>query len=127
MESMRSALGAGSPIPVIKRVALLFALLAFVVQGYVLQTHIHQFAKPTHGTLVASHLPTPSGKTDPVDVGGCRLCQHIVHGNALLAASEVAVPTSPTFVPAVFSALRLIVEAIAPTFVWQSRAPPLRS
>ena len=122
--AVRSILVARSPIPLFKRVALLFVLLAFVAQGYILQTPIHHFTVPTSGTVVSDATHTPSGKTPPVDVSGCRLCQQTVHGGALLAASEVSVLASLNFVTTSLLASGMFVGAVAPVFAWQSRAPP---
>lgn len=124
VSAVPSTLASSSLTALIRRVVLLLALLAFVAQGYVLQTHLHDFAKPTHGTQVSNNISTPIGKADPVDVGGCRLCQQIALGNAFLAISEVAIPASLSVVWVALSALSIVFETVAPGFAWQSRAPP---
>jgi hypothetical protein len=122
--TVSSALGALPHNTVLKRAAMLFALLAFVIQSYAVQTHIHPLAKRELAAIAASNIPAPAKNIDPVDVGSCRLCHAVHHAGIFLAPFSFTVPASLSLTSAVFVTLPLFVGAIAPAFPWQSRAPP---
>jgi hypothetical protein len=109
------------------RLVTLFALLALFLQSFALQTHIHRLASPQPAAIEQAFQAPPLAplkSQDPLDQGGCRLCQEIAH-SGLLAGPAVA---SFSIVPAVTAVSFFLesfgVAATAPPFAWQSRAPP---
>jgi hypothetical protein len=107
-----------------RRWITVFALLAFFLQGLVVQTHIHELAPALVVKTTSSHQPAPLKIPDPVD--HCRLCQELVHAGALVTPSANAVYVSLIFIAAIFTALPAFAGTSAGTFAWQSRAPPRR-
>ena len=99
-------------------------LLAFFLQGLVVQTHIHELIQPV--VAKALHLPAPAPlKTqDPVD--HCRLCQELVHAGTFVAPSSVVLVADLIFSAAIFTVLPAFAGASAKAFAWQSRAPTRR-
>lgn len=118
--------------PLLSRLAILFALAAFLVQGLAVQIHIHGVPVPatlgTHLVAAPAQLSAPSAPAsqDPYDPANCPLCQEALHAGTYL-------------VPAAADLLILLnAVALAPLFTlsprpsaerqlgWQSRAPPRR-
>jgi hypothetical protein len=114
--------------PLLARLAILFALAAFLVQGLAVQIHIHGLpAKATHlAGSVQLTAPAAPLSQDPYDPANCPLCQEALH------AGTYIVPAAAEFF------LLLNAVALAPAFTiaprpaaepqpgWQSRAPPRR-
>ncbi|WP_329629989.1 DUF2946 family protein [Sphingomonas sp.] len=113
-----------------RRIAILVvALLAFVWQGFVTQTHEH-FQPAAVSTLQiakAGHYQATGGQPSRDDPANCPICQDIAHAGAYIT------PTPPAAV--------LATEAAAPSHVvplsfaltvrershaWKSRAPPIQ-
>jgi hypothetical protein len=106
-----------------------FLLLAFTLQSYVTQTHIHGAAQGVGGAAIVKLLskapahgnsPSENSSTD------CPYCQAIVHAGAFF------MPVTPVPIP-----LAVWSERIAPSIMasnvdsasahdWHSRAPPRR-
>ena len=107
---------------VVKRWVTAFALLAFILQGLAVQTHIH--APLQIQSVKAASLPDPAPlkAQDPIDQ--CRLCQEVAHAGIFVAPSASAVAISLSFALAVFAALPGFAPRSATAFAWQSRAPP---
>lgn len=110
--------------PASRRYITLFALLAFFLQSFAVQSHIHPLDKPASVATAINNIPAPVKKIDPVDLGSCRLCQEIIHAGAFIAPSAFSVPASQSAAAIVFAALPLLAGVLAPAFAWQSRAPP---
>jgi hypothetical protein len=110
--------------PAARRYVTLFALLAFLLQGFAVQSHIHPLDKPAATAAVLDNVPAPLKKIDPIDLGSCRLCQELIHAGAFIAPSAFAMPASQNAAAIVFTALPLLAGILAPAFAWQSRAPP---
>jgi hypothetical protein len=107
-----------------RRYVTLFALLAFLLQSFAVQSHIHPLDKPASVTAAINNIPAPVKKIDPVDLGSCRLCQELIHAGAFVAPSAFGLPASQSAATIVFTALPLLAGLLAPAFAWQSRAPP---
>jgi hypothetical protein len=111
------------------RFVTLVALLAFVFQGFAVQTHIHDQPR-----IVAGHVaqianipaPSPLSAQDPLDQGSCRLCQELVHSGVFLAPVAAILLTATNFVTLAFAAPPAPQIERATSFAWQSRAPPRR-
>ena len=103
-------------------------LLAFTLQSYITQTHVHREPGGTHGAAIvrivgqpAPHAVSPTGDATIA----CPICQ------AIVVAGAFFVPTTPILSrPATLAetaAFRPIVAGLAVTaasFSWRSRAPP---
>jgi hypothetical protein len=115
--------------PLLSRLAILFALAVFLVQGIAVQIHIHGLPVPVGlpGVAATSHLSAPGpASQDPYDPANCPLCQEALHAGTYL------IPAAAEFF------ILLNAVALAPRFVlsprpgieqqlgWQSRAPPRR-
>ena len=109
---------------VAKRWVTAFALLAFLLQGLVVQTHIHQPVPVLTAKAASLHLPASPKAPDPIDQ--CRFCQELVHAGAFVAPTTAAVSVSLMYVTAVFAAPPAFADTSARAFAWQSRAPPRR-
>lgn len=107
------------------RVLTLILALAFTLQSFVTQTHIHGIgpaAEPGIAKLLKGSPPNPS----PLDSSdnSCAFCQAVAHSGAFFAPSApvLLLPVSSTAL-----ALPPVVVSIsgnAFAHSWQSRAPP---
>ena len=109
--------------PASQRLITLFALLAFFIQSFALQTHIHPDVRPQASAVTAQNpAPPPLKNLDPVDQ--CRLCQEMVHAGVYVSPAVAVIAASLNVAAAVFAATpRLAAEPVR-AFGWQSRAPP---
>ena len=107
------------------RLVVFATVLAFLLQSFIAQTHVHGgFISPAGITRFAAHPPPAHGKI-PSDnsAADCPFCQAVAHGGAFLASAPPLL-----FLPvwiryeAQFVTTRAI--AVAATHFWQSRAPP---
>jgi len=110
--------------PLLSRLAMLFMLVAFAVQGLAVQTHIHGDPLTAFDHVTHMSGPVTPASQDPYDPANCPLCQELLH------AGLYVTPTA--------SELVIILKAVAfaPAFAllphaaterqhdWQSRAPP---
>lgn len=101
-------------------------VLAFGLQSYVTQTHIHgvaaSFDVPIAGKVL-SKTPTPTNPGDR-DAGDCPFCQAIVHAGAFFAPAAIAI-----LLPGCSSEQLWLLHIADPVpgggaYHWQSRAPP---
>lgn len=114
----------------------LAALLAFTVQNYLAQTHIHFSSAPLQAAIsdVAPAGPSLAGETKhpsdqypaKQDPANCPLCQKIAQ------AGHDAVPAAVLLFLLTLATLGLCIVAEraphfrAPSHIWQGRAPPSR-
>jgi hypothetical protein len=113
------------------RLALMYAvLLAFLVQGYATQTHIH-IAGQSDFTGVASDTATKATKNGPAhnlpskdDPANCPICQQIALSGAFIAPAALLplLPEQLGFVS--LPAAEIAIAAAHVSHNWQSRAPP---
>jgi hypothetical protein len=111
------------------RLVTLFALLAFVLQGFAVQTHIHPDSQiPAGHEAQIGNIPAsaPFSAQDPLDQGSCRLCQELLHSGVFLTPAPAVFLTAATFVILTFAAPTPAHIERATSFAWQSRAPPRR-
>jgi len=110
--------------PLLSRLAALFMLVAFAVQGLAVQTHIH--GDPLNARDHVTHVSAPAAPAsqDPYDPANCPLCQELVHAGAYLAPAVgdfVVILNAVAIAPA----LALLPHAASERpHSWQSRAPP---
>jgi len=110
--------------PLLSRLAMLFMLVAFAVQGLAVQTHIH--GDPLTALDHVTHLSQPvmPASQDPYDPANCPLCQELLHAGVYVtpAASElVIILNAVAFAPAF---AHLPHAATERQHSWQGRAPP---
>ncbi|HEY7979400.1 MAG TPA: hypothetical protein VID67_14510 [Rhizomicrobium sp.] len=105
------------------RVLAFFTVLAFALQSFIIQTHIHNGPQAAVATFSADapapHSKYPHNKA-PAD---CPLCQAVAHTGAFLTPATIAM-LLPVSVQTI--TLRLVVQTATAdrTHGWQSRAPP---
>lgn len=111
--------------PASQRLITLFALLAFFIQSFALQTHVHP-APLRAAAATTAHTPahTPLKNLDPVDQ--CRLCQELVHSGVFISPSVTVIAASLNIAAAVFVAAPSFAAEPVRAFSWRSRAPPRR-
>jgi hypothetical protein len=104
---------------------MLFALLAFALQGYLVQTHMHGQS----GVLsLKTHVSAPvqPAPFDPLAPANCALCQEILHAGTAIAPDNPQSALLLNWIAMVPAIAILPVEALALTTGWHSRAPPVR-
>lgn len=113
------------PLTVWRRSVLLFALLAFALQAYLVQTHIH--GQPV-APLLNSHVSAPPQPApfDPLTPANCALCQEILHAGAAITPDAAPLALLPGWIAMAPAVMYLPAAAEAPPTGWQSRAPPVR-
>ena len=108
------------------RPALFAALLAVLLQAFVVQTHVHAFGPPA-----ATQQSAAAGAADTAhvaaahDQGACVFCETLAgSGRATLTQSAVAITADR----AVHDGAARVVQpaARAVSHAWRSRAPPIR-
>jgi hypothetical protein len=110
--------------PLLSRLAMLLVLVAFTVQGFAVQTHIH--GQPLSALDHVTHISTPSQPSpqDPYDPANCPLCQEMLHAGVYVApvvADFVVILNAVVFAPAFVLQPHVAAERL---HNWQSRAPP---
>ena len=105
------------------RFVVCLLLVAFTLQSYITQTHIHN-TTPAAITKVSTHS---NGKTplndNPVD---CPFCQAVAHDGPFHLPPAPLLILSIAFVELAPLALRLDRPSKAGAHIWRSRAPPRR-
>jgi hypothetical protein len=105
---------------------VLISLLAFGLQSYVTQTHIH-FKTDTFGSYASLNKQKPAGPDKypgSGDPSNCPICQEIAHtGHFVMpSAAALSLPNSALTVATVV--MTIPPAAQRPSHLWQSRAPP---
>ena len=104
-------------------VVIYAAMLAFALQSYVVQTHIH-FA---HETAIADGHDA-NGHHDKLpdhdDPAHCPICQEILHsGQFITPAAQFLLP--PTVAVSTIAAVdQALPHIFAPSHSWRGRGPP---
>jgi hypothetical protein len=108
-----------------RRLVMLFALMAFALQAYLVQTHMH--GQP--GVLsLKPHVSAPvqPAPFDPLAPGNCALCQEIMHAGTAIAPDNSELALLLTWIAMAPAVALLPAEPIRLTTGWHSRAPPVR-
>ena len=102
----------------------LLALLAFTLQSYVTQIHIHGATWSRTTTLDAGKAPQPGKIPANGDQSTCPICQVIAHAGQFVTPSAVAIslPALASFHVAVDK--DTATGAHSTSHSWNSRAPP---
>ena len=109
-----------------RRFVVCLVALAFMLQSYVTQSHLHDSSQKFGvSTVLEGGVKAPAHGKLPIDDSplNCSICQAIAHAGAVLAPATLPlIPTLSSELAASFAALRL--TATATIHSWQSRAPP---
>lgn len=106
----------------------LFALLAFALQSYTTQTHIHKPALPGWAGIAAAldlNVPVKGDKAPTKqDQQNCPLCQGVAHAGAFVSpvAATVLAPTLSVQIIAAVLGAGTSFDTLSHN--WQSRGPP---
>jgi hypothetical protein len=105
------------------RLLAFITVLAFALQSFIIQTHIH--SGPLNGPAAISAATSSSHSKDshnksPAD---CPFCQAVAHTGAFLTPAAAAM-LLPVWVQNIALSLVVRAMAVARTHGWQSRAPP---
>jgi hypothetical protein len=109
------------------RFVVFVTALAFALQSFIAQTHIHGAPQDIGGLIKSASTQAPAQDKSPLDHSrsDCPFCQAIAHAGAyLVPAASILVLSAWTRCETPFVAARAI--AVAAAHNWQSRAPPLR-
>lgn len=110
------------------RALVLLTLVAFTLQGFLTQTHIHQIASGGPRTVdIFDGAPTPGQDNKAPAKNGdqnCPLCQQFASAGSFVTPAAAA-----TLVPSLsVSVIQLVViptaQLVAVTHIWRGRAPP---
>lgn len=102
-------------------------LIAFTLQSYVTQTHIHGISQSLDGRAdVNTSAAAPAHPNAPADKSAqdCPFCQAIIHSGAFFVPTAPFIPQPVWVTSFVQCVTSKAVVAVAVTFGWQSRAPP---
>ena len=108
------------------RALVLLTLVAFTLQGFLTQTHIHQIA--SGGTAAVDLFDGVPAKGDKAPAKNtdqnCPLCQQFASAGNFVTPSAAAV-LAPTLSVSVIQLVVLpTAQRIAITHIWRGRAPP---
>ena len=109
----------------------LFALLAFTLQTYVTQTHIHGIARVSTVTATLAFDKNAVQKQQPDkfppanDPANCPICQEILHTGYYVTPSVAVLPLPAVAVSIAPTVIDIMTIVAAHSHSWKSRAPPL--
>jgi hypothetical protein len=109
-----------------RRLVVLVAMLAFALQSFVTQTHIHADPQGIGHTLQIADRQSPSHSKAPVDQSraDCPFCQAIVHAGAFVSPSAPLLSLPFVWIQTVVLVFTASTASRAIAHDWQSRAPP---
>ena len=105
-----------STLSIARLAVTLFALLAFTLQSYAMQVHVH-------GSSIAASQK-PDGTQKPNDTAHCPICQEILHFGHYVTPSAGILSPVLLVVPFVAPFAERIGGSSLPSRGWNSRAPP---
>jgi hypothetical protein len=108
------------------RLATWALIVAFAIQSYITQTHIHAPARNAVSGIAKVLVKNPArGKTQDHDDGAeCLFCQAVVHSGAFFAPASPVLPLPAQSALVSASLVVAIVQGMRRAWIWQSRAPP---
>jgi hypothetical protein len=125
-------MGIEREIPAVRRrgigwQAIVFLLtLAFALQSYLTQTHIHWTSQTSSRTCVSACVASSPHRSSPFgEAADCPFCQAIVHAGAFFAPAILAIVLPCLRVESPVPAMREFMLRTASVRHGQSRAPPL--
>src|SRR5665213_3084480 len=82
----RRARAIATTIAPVRRLMLLAVVIAFSLQAYAVQTHLH--GQPLQSAAAQLHqqgsVPAKPLPNDPLDPATCKLCQELIHSGATI-------------------------------------------
>ncbi|HEY6579169.1 MAG TPA: hypothetical protein VIY09_07580 [Rhizomicrobium sp.] len=100
-------------------------LLAFTLQSFVTQTHIHWAPRASAGATIAKVLESTSGHRSPIEnAATCPFCQAIVHAGAFFASAAPLLRLPVVWAECTIPRLIAAASRAPSAHNWQSRAPP---
>lgn len=108
---------------------LIGALLCFLWQAIVVQTHFHlpfNAAQSIARSITPAPVSFQKNRPNPVDPADCPICQDRAHTDAYLAPEPVAVSVPEAVEIRASAILSLASSSTRRSHAWQSRAPPLQ-
>lgn len=113
--------------PAVRRLALLWLVVAMLFQGLVTQTHVHVSADPTSVVIASTRAmgPTVDAQKDGPVVPVCLLCEEQALFGAYLLGEPPAI-VAP--IAAIFHYVTASLPSLAfgaASHAWRSRAPPI--
>jgi len=121
---MRSDQSLTTGRPLLARLFFLFMLVAFTVQGFAVQTHIHGTPASLGSSITTISTPSQPAPQDPYDPANCALCQEMLHAGIYVApvvADFIVILNAVAFAPAYALLPHAATER---QHSWQGRAPP---
>jgi hypothetical protein len=105
-----------------RRILVFVAVLAFALQSYIAQTHIHDVVFGGAAKITNTQSPVKAPLHD--SQGDCPFCQAVLHAGAFVASATPSLLLPFVWVKTV--ALVFTARAASHTAAhdWQSRAPP---
>jgi hypothetical protein len=103
------------------RLIVCLVLIAFTLQSFVTQSHIHNRASAA-ATKVLTHSPSKAPLDDnPLD---CPFCQAVAHDGPFFLPAAPLLALSVAYIELCATTFRFHNFWDAPAYIWQSRAPP---
>jgi hypothetical protein len=112
---------------VLSHALILLTLLAFALQGYVTQTHIHVSGSAAPGLAdLFDGKPGPAKDNAPSknDPANCPLCQEFASAGHFVTPAALAILLPALAVSVIDIAIAPAHDVPAVTHIWRGRAPP---
>ena len=101
-----------------------FVLIAFCLQSFLVQTHVHKLPLPVSSAGITQTVSAPHDGKSPLDVDQCLFCQEYTHAGAYVTPA-VAAALPPMMAVGVIALAAAPFLAARPTsHIWIGRAPP---
>jgi hypothetical protein len=101
----------------------MLVLVAFSLQSFLVQTHIHNLPLSVSAAGGVSLAAPHDGKA-PLDIDKCLFCQEYMHAGAYLTPAAAAVLPPYAAVSLLTFVVAPFVAARTPSHNWMGRAPP---
>jgi hypothetical protein len=101
-----------------------FVLIAFCLQSFLVQTHVHKLLFPVSPAGVTQTVSAPYDGKAPLDADQCLFCQEYTHSGAYVMPA-LAASLPPMMAIGVIALAATPFLAAKPTsHIWIGRAPP---
>jgi hypothetical protein len=109
-----------------RRFVVFVAVLAFALQSYITQTHIHDASQGLGGIVKIATPQSPAQGKTPLHDGqsDCPFCQAVIHAGAFVASATPLLLLPSTLVETIALVFTARATSNAAAHDWQSRAPP---
>jgi hypothetical protein len=109
-----------------RRVVVFIAAIAFALQSYITQTHIHHGSQGFGDSVKIAAAQSPAhGKTHPAnDPADCPFCQAAIHAGVFVASAPPLLHLPFMWIETVALTYTATAASVTSAHDWQSRAPP---